>query len=110
MHKKVQRYRQLHAIALAYSEMQHSQQVRFEYDIVEPDSARFGKRATEDGSARTHVGRTLRLKEVALVVSRVDARVEASWLWSDGQKHLSKQLRNNILSASILALIPAGRA
>ena len=90
--------------------MQHSQQVRFEYDIVEPDSARFGKRATEDGSARTHVGRTLRLKEVALVVSRVDARVEASWLWSDGQKHLSKQLRNNILSASILALIPAGRA
>ena len=58
MHEKVQRHRQLHAIALAYSEMQHSQRVRFEYDVVEPDSARFGKRTTEDGSARKHVGRT----------------------------------------------------
>ncbi|CAE7674500.1 unnamed protein product [Symbiodinium sp. CCMP2592] len=62
VHKKVQRHRQLHAIALAYSEMEHSQRVRFKYVVVEPDSARFGKRTTEDGSARKHVARTLVLK------------------------------------------------
>ena len=58
---KLENFRRLHRVALAFSEVQHASRLTFDKQVVEPDSARLHKRHDEQGH-KVHSGRTLVVK------------------------------------------------
>ena len=59
--KKLEHFRPLHQVALAFSEIQHASRLTFDKQVVEPDSARLRTRRDKQGH-KVHSGRTLAVK------------------------------------------------